>query len=241
MKMNYRSINEMELNSNLTKKERKVLRIKKIILDGASELFSNNPYESVAMNKIADHVALSRATLYNYFKTKEEIFFEIAFIKLKDIIEEQKVLLKSSKSGLKGVLSIHKSVAQSLLELPFYHKTILRFFHKLDALNILDDLLFNNDSPELKLKIESFEGYLKNMVEIFIVYQRMVNSEMEKGIDDGSIKSTLNRFELESLMNLIYFGLGDFISIKLFRKMGGDIVKIVLNLIENILINKIEN
>jgi AcrR family transcriptional regulator len=242
MKDNISPKNGNELNSSLTKRQRKILRIKKVILDGASDLFSNNIYENISMIDIADHVALSRATLYNYFKSKEDIFFEIGIRKIKDIVKEQKILLKNTKSGLKGVLSIFNRVGNSLLELPFHHKVIERFFLKLDEMNFLDkyvnNLLSGNYFTEKELKLESYEEHIKNMIITYSSYQRMLNSELMRGKEDGSIKCSLNDYELYSLTNLIYFGFGDLINIKLFRKNKEEILNITLNLLEKILTDK---
>jgi len=242
MKDNIRAINDKELSSTLTKKQRKVLRIKKIILDGASDLFSNSVYETISMKEIADHVALSRATLYNYFKSKEDIYFEIANQRLTELIENQEILLKSSKSGLEGVLSIYNSAAKSLLEFPFYHRIIERLLIKLDEMNLLDNIVSNfsseNDSSEKELKIESQEEHIKNMLITYIAYLRMLNSELRRGKEDGSITCSLNDYELYSLTNILYFGLGDNLNVKLFRKDGEDTIIIILNLLEKILTNK---
>jgi AcrR family transcriptional regulator len=241
MKDNISSNNDMELSSTLTKKQRKILRIKKIILDGASHLFSNRIYETISMNDIADHVALSRATLYNYFKSKEDIYFEIANQRLTELIEKQEILLKSSKSGLEGVLSIYNSAAKSLLEFPF-HRIIERLLIKLDEMNLLDKLVSNllseNDSSEKELKIESQEEHINNMLITYIAYLRMLNSELRRGKEDGSITCSLNDYELYSITNILYFGLGDNLNVKLFRKDGEDTIIIILNLLEKILTNK---
>jgi len=245
MKDNNRNLKDKELNSSLSKKQRKILRVKKVILDSASELFSNNTYESVSMNDIADQAALSRATLYNYFTTKEAIFFEIGIQRLREVIEEQKLLFKSSsKSGLERVMMIFNSIAKTLLERSFHHKIIIMFFLRLEELNILDALLENfqsgTNSVENKLNLESYEEHIMNMINIYVAYQNLLNSEIRRGKADGSIKCSLSDFELYSITNVIYFGTGDFVNIKQFRKYGEAILNNVLNLLEKILTNQIQ-
>lgn len=47
---------------------------KQAIVDTAKEIFCQQGYENTSMSEIANRVGGSKATLYNYFKSKEEIF-----------------------------------------------------------------------------------------------------------------------------------------------------------------------
>ena len=47
------------------------------ILKSAARLFAKNGYEKVTMEEIATKLKLNKATLYYYFKSKDEIFFMI--------------------------------------------------------------------------------------------------------------------------------------------------------------------
>ena len=47
------------------------------ILKSAARLFAKNGYEKVSMEEIAAKLKLNKATLYYYFKSKDEIFFTI--------------------------------------------------------------------------------------------------------------------------------------------------------------------
>ena len=47
------------------------------ILNNAARLFAKNGYEKVSMEEIATKLKLNKATLYYYFKSKDEIFFTI--------------------------------------------------------------------------------------------------------------------------------------------------------------------
>jgi AcrR family transcriptional regulator len=49
------------------------------ILDIAAQLFGEAGFERASMSELCARVGGSKATLYNYFSSKEEIFFEIMF------------------------------------------------------------------------------------------------------------------------------------------------------------------
>lgn len=49
------------------------------ILDAASDVFQEYGFERASMSEIRKRVGGSKATLYNYFNSKEELFFETVF------------------------------------------------------------------------------------------------------------------------------------------------------------------
>ena len=48
--------------------------IRNSIIDSAQEIFLESGFEKTSMKAIADRVGISKGNLYNYFKSKEEIF-----------------------------------------------------------------------------------------------------------------------------------------------------------------------
>ena len=69
----------------IERKAREKQELKDLILDAARKLFVHEGYESVSMRKIADQIEYSPATIYTYFKDKDEILdclCEETFLKL---------------------------------------------------------------------------------------------------------------------------------------------------------------
>jgi len=199
---------------NLTKKQRKISRMKNIILDGASELFLNRINENVTMSDIADSVALSRATLYNYFGTKEEIYFGIGSRYAKELINKMKKLLDPSKTGLEGLLSLYEFIFEGLLEFPLIPQIVEKLYLILIDLDLfnsfIDAAIFEDNSAETQAKIDSLDEHIIELVKIFISYRRILNAEIRRGKEDGSIQLTLDLLANFSLMNIIYIGSGSF-------------------------------
>lgn len=54
----------------------KSIRTKQLILEAALSAFKKQGYDSTSMDTISDVSGVSKATLYNYFTSKEELFFE---------------------------------------------------------------------------------------------------------------------------------------------------------------------
>jgi len=74
------------MNKKLTRKESDYLRHKSEIIETAEELFAEEGYYNVTMEMIAEKSEYSKGSLYNYFKSKEVLFFEILNDKT-DILE----------------------------------------------------------------------------------------------------------------------------------------------------------
>lgn len=49
------------------------------ILDAARELVNSIEYSVLTMKQVADHAGVSRATLYRYYSTKEELYSDVTF------------------------------------------------------------------------------------------------------------------------------------------------------------------
>lgn len=59
------------------RKNREKAFIKEQIVNAATELFSLYGFEHVSMRKIAEKIEYSPTTIYNYFKNKNELLFEL--------------------------------------------------------------------------------------------------------------------------------------------------------------------
>ena len=80
-----------------TKKENsKRIKIKKII-ESASILFSRKSYHEVMMEEVARSASMAKGTIYNYFSSKEELYFSI----MKGRMENLNLSLKGKYFGTK--------------------------------------------------------------------------------------------------------------------------------------------
>jgi len=96
------------------RKAREKEELKRQILGAARELFVRNGYESVSMRKIANKIEYSPATIYTYFKDKDEIL---------DCLCEE-TFLKLSQEKLAAV---HKMTGDPLEILKKGMETYIRF------------------------------------------------------------------------------------------------------------------
>lgn len=59
------------------RRQRQIEEMKETILDAAGTLFYKNGYDETTLRKIASLIDYNPATIYNYYKNKEEIFFAL--------------------------------------------------------------------------------------------------------------------------------------------------------------------
>lgn len=85
-------------NARLTRKERERQRRKEDILVAASNLFSTKGFHNVSMQEIANASEFAVGTLYNFFKSKEALFEEMARVCVERIVGVLSAIIDGSGS-----------------------------------------------------------------------------------------------------------------------------------------------
>lgn len=112
---------------------------RELILKSAIEIFCDNGFESTKIEDVAKKAGIGKSTVYEYFKSKDELFNECLLVMLKyyidgfnlilsqDITFKQKIhdcLAHTKELFLKssiGINSLHKSASKELL---FMHEVL---------------------------------------------------------------------------------------------------------------------
>lgn len=76
------------------RKEREREEMRKLVLDAAQNLFLANGYDKVSLRNIADEIEYSPATIYLYFKDKNELLFALHQRGFAKMVEEFQPLLQ---------------------------------------------------------------------------------------------------------------------------------------------------
>lgn len=86
---------------SIGRRELNKLHCRRRILRASRELFSARGYEEVTIEEVADKAEISKATLYNYFPSKESLLIGIADSELADIRRLIATELKAEPDSLK--------------------------------------------------------------------------------------------------------------------------------------------
>jgi TetR/AcrR family transcriptional regulator, cholesterol catabolism regulator len=132
------------------------------IIDGALKLFAQYGYYSTSLNDVAAQIGVTKATLYYYFRNKEEIM---------------RAILERSRGRMDAVLDLSKSALSP--------QDKLRIF-------VQYHIAYSSDGAELaKITFDQFNAIPKRMKTTFLARQekvvRLLQNILEQGILDGSL------------------------------------------------------
>ena len=96
----------------MTVKEKKLEKIKQkreSILVAAAVLFSQKSYHEVMMEDVARMIDVAKGTVYNYFTSKEELYFSIMSTRLENLLNSLNDKIKSEHNSIDSLrLFIHQ-------------------------------------------------------------------------------------------------------------------------------------
>ncbi|MEL6559563.1 MAG: TetR/AcrR family transcriptional regulator [Bacteroidota bacterium] len=149
-----------------------------IILDAAEKVFFPGGYEKAKMDDVAKACHMSKASLYFYFKSKEDIYMAITYRAFQELINRYYAIVeeKSHLNGSDRVKAIFKGYADFSLEYYHYHEALFYYM----------SLLRNGELADTGLTESIYYKKIQGIQDLPI---KIVVDEIEAGKNDGSIKS----------------------------------------------------
>ncbi|HIY18497.1 MAG TPA: TetR family transcriptional regulator [Candidatus Blautia avistercoris] len=115
----------MHGNWKREKKEELVFNRQQEIIQACERLYAAMEYEEINIKEIAKSTSICRSSIYNYYKTKDEIFLDILrkeyFCWLEDLKEETKRDKEGSRESYCRILAESAARHPRLLELISFH------------------------------------------------------------------------------------------------------------------------
>src|SRR5690349_5741339 len=97
-------------NDELSLRERKKAKTRLAISHVATKMFNERGFDAVTVAEIAAAAEVSVATLFNYFETKEDLFFD----REGAIIEAHRRFVRERKHGESIVEALHRGFLTAL-------------------------------------------------------------------------------------------------------------------------------
>ncbi len=179
------------------KKEKRISKVREmknnLILDAAMKMFSDKGYHETRLEDIAAEAGFSKASLYNYYKDKEAIFFHLA-------VREYAMLLERLEHDPLYALDESLSFAENMRN--FLHITFSTFGKHFGFLMQMDEVQFmktisNHECPIGNCEEPTIEErFRKGHSKI----DETVYSIIKKAIEKEEIQSTLS---VEAMGNAI--------------------------------------
>lgn len=156
----------------LERKARERASRENLILDAAEEVFFSRGFDHSTMDDVAKNAELSKGSLYNYFKNKNELCVGIVGRSFRLLIEYMEKSLTEKTSGLDKVSSVAKSF-----------------------------MLFKQENPEYYCALQSYQQhsggcgtdskFLDSTLDENRHINRLLIELIKEGVTDASIKETI--------------------------------------------------
>lgn len=154
------------MNLQSKKESNKQIKRKKIV-DSASKLFSQKSYHEVMMEDVARLASIAKGTVYNYFETKEDLYFSIMNMRMENLVVSLRNKVQYEMSSIDSLHSfvIHLYMFMMKYQSFFlmYQKETMKAENELcdelcrlekDLKNILFDIIKSGKTENLFREIE---------------------------------------------------------------------------------------
>jgi uroporphyrinogen-III synthase/AcrR family transcriptional regulator len=162
------------------KKENKKRLKRERIIDSAAELFSKKNYHEVMMEDVAKNISMAKGTVYNYFNSKEDLYFSIMHNRLEKLssILKEKINFETSTIG---------SLRAFVITFYSFMVTNPNFFLILRKDTLNGDQQFCN-------KLINLENEIRNVFRDIIF----------KGVTEGLFREIKDDFAVDLILGSIY-------------------------------------
>lgn len=147
------------------------------IIDAAQKVIFSKGYNQASMDEISKKAEFSKRTVYSYFTSKEEIYFEI-MVRGYNLLNEQiqnKFNENSEESALVKIKQMGFIIYEFSIQYPNYFEAIMSYENKEED---FDDNIINNSRDNCYNLGEVLFSYLK--------------TTLEAGISEGSIRDDID-------------------------------------------------
>jgi TetR/AcrR family transcriptional regulator len=155
------------------RKEREKQQRRNDILDAAEKVFFSGDFKDATVDDVAAEAELSKATLYLYFESKEDMYFAVhmrGMNRLRRMFEE---VAAGQAKGIDRVRAIGRAYYEFSKNYPDYSRAMIHFEKKACALGEKRDLT-------------------SRMHETGQTVLELVRQALRAGIEDGSIRPELD-------------------------------------------------
>ncbi len=155
------------------------IRRRREIFDAAVHLFLEKGFQETSMREIAEAAGVGKSTLYDYFKTKDDILLSVFVEQVEAIFQKAReidVAGGSAEVKLRSIMHMHMDFLLAKMQL---------------------NLKLSNEIQRLRL--ESQERIQASRY----AYQDFLGNLIEEGIQNGEFRPVNTRLAARSLINLL--------------------------------------
>jgi|GEM_PF-5050874 AcrR family transcriptional regulator len=174
----------MGVPPHASRKEMEILSRKKDILDVAARLFSEKGFHDVSMDEIAEHVGISKGTVYLYYDNKETLFQSILTEKTKVLYRDLKAIVENGEPAIRRI----EYFVEIMMDYFNRNQPIFKLFH----------------TEKIQLSMETHSRLHDDGILALRTYFELITRLMRDGQDEGLLRSMEPDVCAKSLMGLIH-------------------------------------
>jgi len=167
-------------DKKISRKQRETNVRKQNIIEAAEKLFLANGYEDTTMSQIGNESEFSKGTLYNYFKSKDDLYLAIGTKAYEILIDYTKYFVESKDPGMNQLKAVGYAYFEFTKNYPDYAHIFHDIFIKLPQV-----------AQKSKDKLTATEKEYLNRSE---AYGEQFRDVIIKAIKTGSIRSDKDPF-----------------------------------------------
>jgi len=191
--------------TRMSRRQLKKQRMRDIIIKAAQEAFSNQPYDDVNMDEIAEKALLSRATLYNFFDNKEALYFEVGLILIPELVPP---IMEIEPTGMDKIMKLVPIGFYGILEDPLNFNIIRRFMEKNnEAEHPIEDTYNNMTEEQLDTLDLTGDTIMLRYFHELQKYVEIWGNAIKTGQEDGTIRSDIKTSHLNQLIFMYIMGM----------------------------------
>ena len=168
---------------NSAKKAEKESRI----IDSAEKVFSSVGFKNARMEDIAADCGITKVTLYSYFQSKENLYLAVTYKALQLLNENYYRTIDEykNKPGIDSIIALLKTFMDFCEDNYLYSEALLEYFAMIRSTS--------SGKDEAKLTAATKESiYYMKLQDIHNLPFKLSAKEIERGIKDGSIDSSID-------------------------------------------------
>lgn len=154
------------------------------IIDVAEKVFAKRGFDNTKMEDIAADLGISKGTVYFYFNSKENLYMAITYRAYEKLIQTFKNTIKDSfgENGLETIMNVMRAFMDFSEQYYIYSEALLNYFSFVRRTG--DGVDQDKLTEGMKESV-----YYQKVLEIQTVPVEIAISQIQRGIEDGSIKS----------------------------------------------------
>lgn len=159
----------------MTRKEKERGIRREDIIDAAEKVFFAKGFSNATMDDVAKEAEFSKRTVYVYFRSKEQLYFEIMLrgYKLLNAMREKAIEESFSKAGIEKIKLLGKTIVDFNNNYPEYFKAIMEYEN--------GDMDFDNNDKLVEECYSEGEKLFKSL-----------KDALNEGIKEGTILESID-------------------------------------------------